>query len=349
MQEQKRVSVKDIAAHLNISLSTVHKALTGKSGISEERRKQVLQTAQNLGYVVNTTAQALSRKDMNIGVILPLSWQEYFSHLKRGIEEQFLAMQEYRVNGIFYFVPATPDDAEVSNIKHWLSEKHIDAVLYCASHYSINQLIANTLIQTDCPVFWVGGSTDIPFSISNITVDAELTGRLAADFICCTSSPSVKAAMFTGSMQTGIHKLKTDAFCKRILENGGEVLSVIETEDDPQKAYYSMETLCSRNPELNAIYVNTSTSEPVCRYLEENGLADRITLLGTDQFAVLTDYMKRGIMKATISQNQDEVGRIAAASAYEYLHRINTYGNADWKPERLVLIKPNLLLKANIE
>ena len=110
-----------------------------------------------------------------------------------------------------------------------------------------------------------------------------------------------------------------------------------------------METLYSRNPELNAIYVNTSTSEPVCRYLEENGLADRITLLGTDQFAVLTDYMKRGIMKATISQNQDEVGRIAAASAYEYLHRINTYGNADWKPERLVLIKPNLLLKANIE
>ena len=134
-----------------------------------------------------------------------------------------------------------------------------------------------------------------------------------------------------------------------VIENGGEVLAVCETEDDPQKAYCAMHELYTINPEVNAIYVNTSTSEPICRYLEEHALADRISLMGTDQFDVLNEYMKRGIMKATISQNQDEVGRIAAASAYEYLHRINTYGNADWKPERLVLIKPNLLLKANIE
>ena len=68
-----------------------------------------------------------------------------------------------------------------------------------------------------------------------------------------------------------------------------------------------------------------------------------------DALVFLKDYMKKGIMKATISQNQEEVGRLAAVSVYEYLHKMNTYGNADWKPERLILVKPTLLLRANIE
>ena len=50
---QKKVSVKDIAEELNISLSTVHKALTGKGGISEARRKEVLDMAKRMGYDLN--------------------------------------------------------------------------------------------------------------------------------------------------------------------------------------------------------------------------------------------------------------------------------------------------------
>ncbi|MBQ8003764.1 MAG: helix-turn-helix domain-containing protein, partial [Oscillospiraceae bacterium] len=59
--QEKRASVKDIAARLHISLSTVHKALTGKPGVSEARREQVRSVAEELGYVVNTAAQSLAR------------------------------------------------------------------------------------------------------------------------------------------------------------------------------------------------------------------------------------------------------------------------------------------------
>ena len=67
---KKQVSVKDIAKELNISLSTVHKAMTGKGGISEERRKEVLKTAKRLGYQVNSVAQSLARKNINLGIII---------------------------------------------------------------------------------------------------------------------------------------------------------------------------------------------------------------------------------------------------------------------------------------
>ena len=73
---KKQVSVKDIAKELNISLSTVHKAMTGKGGISEERRKEVLKTAKKMGYQVNSVAQTLARKSINLGIIMPSLWQD---------------------------------------------------------------------------------------------------------------------------------------------------------------------------------------------------------------------------------------------------------------------------------
>ena len=349
MQEQKRTSVKDIASKLHISLSTVHKALTGKPGISEARRKQVLDAAEEMGYVVNTVAQTLSRKSMNIGVILPSMWQEYFCQLKSGIDDQIQSMQEYKVNGLYYVIPTLPAGGEAAQIQNWIRDNRIEAVLYCASNYIINNVAMNALQKTCCPVFWVGGSADITMSVSNITIDAELTGKLAADFLCCSTATHAKAAVFTGSMRTEIHRAKTEAFCSRIKEYGGEVLAVYETEDDPCKACDAIAELLRDYPQGNAVYVSTSSSEPICCFLEENDLTDRISLLGTDLFDVLKRYMKNGTMKATVSQNQEEVGKLAALTAYEYLHKMNTYGNADWQPKRRILVKPTLLLRANIE
>ena len=349
MQDQKKASVKDIASRLHISLSTVHKALTGKPGISDARRRQVIDTAEEMGYVVNTVAQTLSRKSLNIGIILPSMWQEFFQQLKKGIEEQLLEMEEYKINGLYYIIDIHPNNAAAEKLKAWVVDNQIEAVLYCASNHIINSFAQKTLGALDCPVFWVGGRVNSPISVSSITIDAEMIGKVAADFLCCIAVAEVKSAVFTGSMKTDIHKSKTEAFCRRMLENGGEVLAVCETEDDPEKTKVSIVKLFEEHPNVNAIYVSTSTSEPICRYLEESGLSASVTLLGTDIFDALKDYMNKGVMKATISQNQAEVGRLAAATAYEYLHRSSSYGNADWKPERQILVKPSLLLRANIE
>jgi len=348
MQESKRVSVKDIAARLHVSLSTVHKALTGKPGISEARRREIVKTAEEMGYVVNSIAQSLSRKTLNIGVILPSLWQEFFAQLKSGIETQLRTLSVYKVSGFYYEIPAAVSAREAESIRIWLSDNGIDAILYCSSHYAIDAVIIQALSDSGCPIFWVGGGTEHTQSVSNITVDAQLTGKLAADFLsCCTGH--AKAAVFTGSMKIDIHREKAEAFCQRLHENGGTAEALIETEDDPQIAYSSMDALYREHPDINAIFVATSTSEPVCRYLEEHDLSKRVTLLGTDLFDTLKEYMKKGIMQATINQNQEEVGALAASCAYEYLNKTQSYGNADWKPERRHLVTPTLLLKANIE
>jgi len=282
-------------------------------------------------------------------VIVPSLWQEYFVELKEGIDTQLDVMREYKVVGIDYRIPPVPSPDEAEKIKAWISENQIDAVLYCASHYTIDRIAVKALQDAPCPIFWVGDSTDTALSISHITIDAELTGKLAADFLTCAAKPKVKAAIFTGSLQIDIHRAKTNAFRSRLQANGGTLLAVCETEDNPEKASAAVRALFAEHPDLNAIYVSTSTSAPVCRYLETHGLHNKVTLLGTDLFDALKNDIRHGIMQATIYQNQKQAGSLAASCAYEYISKTNSYGNADWKPQRTILVKPSLLLKANIE
>ena len=343
---EKRASVKDIAAKLHISLSTVHKALTGKPGVSEARRREVLAVADELGYVVNTAAQSLARRSFNLAIILPRGWQEFFSELKCGMEKEISAMSEYKVNGFFFFIT---EDSTTDELCNEIESISADLILVCSSSVRLSRTVLSATEKLGLPVFRAGGGVDNPNSICDITVDAPLSGRLAADFFACSVAAPIFAAVFTGSLGIAIHKSKVESFSERISEYGGKTVSICETDDDEENAYSEIKELFTSHPETNCIYISTSTSKAVCRYISENGLCGKVRLCGTDVYAELCENMKSGVMQATIYQNQEKVGRYAIRAAYEYLYAKNSYGGAAEDQARNVLISPKLLLRANIE
>lgn len=345
---KKAASVKDIANELHISLSTVHKALTGKPGVSAARRNEVLACAERLGYVVNTNAQTLSRKEFRIGVITPARWSEYFDVLRNGIYNQINKLRDSRVIGEFYVIPAQHDDNEKDRILEWEKKCKPDAVLYCPSHFAINEIAESALSRFNCPVFFVGGGITNTLDAPSITVDASLAGKLAADFLSASLSKP-QAAIFTGSLKSAVHKTKCDAFIERVKQNGGTVIRICETEDDPQKAEKAVLDLFQDHPSVNAIYVSTLTSEPVCRYIEKNSLTDHIRVVGTDLFDDMCEYMRRGVVQATICQNQQDVGAEAVSYAFEYFCKKNSYGAINFSPKQQILITPTVILRAHIE
>jgi len=73
---KEKVTMKDIAKELNLSLATVSYVLnhSEKEKISHDTRIKVLETAKKLGYVPNQTARSLANKRSNlIGIIVNLS------------------------------------------------------------------------------------------------------------------------------------------------------------------------------------------------------------------------------------------------------------------------------------
>lgn len=67
---RKNVSMKDIAAELNVSIVTVSKALSDKEGVGKQLREQILDTAQRLGYVAKSQASTAPADSRNIAIII---------------------------------------------------------------------------------------------------------------------------------------------------------------------------------------------------------------------------------------------------------------------------------------
>ena len=77
-----KVTIKTIAEELNLSFSTIARALKDDKRISVEVREKVKKAADEMGYVPNMLAKGLvSNKTHSIGFIMnDLSWS-FFSEL----------------------------------------------------------------------------------------------------------------------------------------------------------------------------------------------------------------------------------------------------------------------------
>lgn len=81
-------TIHDIARKLNLSASTVSRALKDNPVISEGTRLLVKRMAEEMGYRPNTLAANLrTRRTNTIGVIVPLINRHFFSSVISGVEE----------------------------------------------------------------------------------------------------------------------------------------------------------------------------------------------------------------------------------------------------------------------
>jgi LacI family transcriptional regulator len=83
----KKLSMKELAKELNVSVATVSKALSDSHEISEQTKIKVLETAARLNYTLNPYASSLrNKKSKTIALILPEVADNFFSLAINGIQ-----------------------------------------------------------------------------------------------------------------------------------------------------------------------------------------------------------------------------------------------------------------------
>lgn len=87
MAKQSETTIHDIAKKLNISASTVSRALNNNTIINKGTREKIKKVALEMGYRPNIMAANLrTRRTNTIGVIVPLINRHFFSSVISGIE-----------------------------------------------------------------------------------------------------------------------------------------------------------------------------------------------------------------------------------------------------------------------
>lgn len=123
------ITIKDIAKALNLSTSTVSRALRGSYEINPETKKLVLAYAGKMNYHPNPIALSLKEnRSRAIGVIVPEIANNFFSQAINGIE----AVAYDRGYHVVIFQSHESYERERSNIQHLVGRK-VDGVLISLS------------------------------------------------------------------------------------------------------------------------------------------------------------------------------------------------------------------------
>jgi|TARA_B110000908_G_scaffold131830_1_gene155192 LacI family transcriptional regulator len=84
---KRKITLKQIARELGVSISTVSKALSGSKEISEDTTQKIQAFAKLYNYRPNNIALSLkNRKTKTIGILIPEIVHHFFSTVIRGIE-----------------------------------------------------------------------------------------------------------------------------------------------------------------------------------------------------------------------------------------------------------------------
>ena len=85
---KRLISLKDIAAELNVSISTVSRALRDHPDISPELTEKIKAVARAWNYSPNPLAMGLLKQQtMTIGVVVPDLVTYFYSSIISGIEQ----------------------------------------------------------------------------------------------------------------------------------------------------------------------------------------------------------------------------------------------------------------------
>ena len=107
-------TLKHIAELTGVSIRSVNRALQGAPGISDAKRKRILDTASELGYTPNIAARNLRLKRNNfIGIVVPDSGQKsesFLSVTSRKINELQLLLERAGYFTLFGVNTGRPED-----------------------------------------------------------------------------------------------------------------------------------------------------------------------------------------------------------------------------------------------
>ena len=150
------VTIKDIARALNLSTSTVSRALRGSYEISAETKKQVLEYAEKINYRPNPIALSLKeRRTRAIGVVVSEIANNYFSQAINGIE----SIAYNRGYHVIITQTHESEEREKVNVQH-LASRGVDGLLISLSSETVDLSHIKELHEKGLPIVFFDRVTD---------------------------------------------------------------------------------------------------------------------------------------------------------------------------------------------
>lgn len=339
----KKITIKDIAKELGVSISTVSRALQDKPEISIETRKKVRAFADLYHYKPNTLALKLrNKKTMIIGIVIPEIVHHFFSRVISGVEK-IANEKDYNVmiclsNESFY--------KEKLNIK-MLTDGSVDGLLVSLSKETLEKRDYQHLKELsnyNVPLVLFDRVTD-EIDCDKVIVD-DVSGAYRAvkhliDIGC------KKIALISTPDHVSVGALRALGYTKALKDNGRKIdESLIIKVDEHYNVAQQIEMLLnnSNNMPDGILAVNEIYAARAMKIAKERGfnIPEDIAIIGfTD--GLISEFSSPSL--STVAQHGFTMGEHAAELLLE---RINQ-SDSDEKSFETKIISTDLRIRKSTE
>ncbi len=176
--KQHRVSLKDLADQLGVSIATVSRALRGSHEVGEEMRAKVKALAKQLNYRPNPFAQSLRKEAPRvIGVVVPNLVTHYFAAVLDGIEEYAL-QQGYSV---FSSNSHENHEREKQAIDNFIS-MHVEGIIACLAQDTVDYAHFKEIHEMGIPLVFFA-RTCLPELFSQVVANGDIAAQEATQHL----------------------------------------------------------------------------------------------------------------------------------------------------------------------
>jgi LacI family transcriptional regulator len=210
---RRHVSLKDLAAELNVSISTVSRALKNCPEISPEVTSKVQQLAKERNYTPNPLAMGLLRQETRmIGVIVPDLVTHFFSSVISGIE------QVAKQNGYYILISSSSEsyEKEVESVRNLLNTR-VEGLIVCLSQETSTYDHFDALISNEIPLVFfdrVCRTDEVP----SVVADNQQAARHITNHFYANGCRRI--AYINGPEQLSISRLRYEGYLQGLQDCG---------------------------------------------------------------------------------------------------------------------------------
>lgn len=312
---KKRVTAKEIARELGISVMTVSRALNNRPNVDAETRSRVQEAARRLGYVPNRIAKSLVLQRTHIiGVVVPEITHSFFPEAIRGIEEA-----AFQAGYHIILTHSSEDATREEEVIHLLESQRVDGILISKAQTVEENRIYQQLLERKVPLVFFDRC--VPgIGADCVSVDDEAGAKRITEHLIKIHGYQ-RIAHLSGPQHISIGRSRLEGFKKALQENHWPFYQdlVVEAGFHETGGYRAMKILLEFPPEQwprAVVAVNDPAAFGAMKAIREMqlGIPGDIALVG------FSDDIRAELMPVpltTVRQPAYEVGKKAAERLIE--------------------------------
>lgn len=309
-----KATIHDIAEQLNITASTVSRALNDNPRISDATKKLVHKMARQLNYQPNNIASALrSGKSKLIGVVVPTTNRNFFSSVARGIDDV--------ANKLNYQVIISQSydsyEKEVQNIEALMSAR-VDGIIASVSKNTENFDHFKSVMDKGIPLVLFDRITN-ELDVGQVVIDDYQGAYQIVEHLI--QQGYTRIAHFTSPKKINIYKERLRGYLDALFDHNIEPdpALIVESNMQLEDGKNSMIELFERNVPFDAVFSSSDyAAMGAMQVLKQNGKRIPqdvgVAGFGNEPFTSFTDPSL-----TTVDQVNISMGHVAAETFFDLL------------------------------